>query len=125
MFCSLFVRGFWSAYPGLDSLALGFTNIPPPAISCLGLAWLNLLNIFNNYLKTRKEVGLSVPSDDLKMKIKSKVRVGTIDNQTIKNLKEIYRYENENQSLRYDTKLKPGSWLGNLILLLFWFLNNC
>ena len=63
-------------------------------------------NIFNNYLKTRKEVGLSVPSDDLKMKIKSKVRVGTIDNQTIKNLKETYRYENESQSLRYDTKLK-------------------
>ena len=63
-------------------------------------------NIFNNYLKTRKEVGLGVPSDDLKMKIKSKVRVGTIDNQTIKNLKEIYRYENENRSLRYDTKLK-------------------
>ena len=36
-------------------------------------------NIFNNYLKTRKKAGLGVPSDDLKMKIKSKVRVGTID----------------------------------------------
>ena len=63
-------------------------------------------NIFNNYLKTRKKAGLGVPSDDLKMKIKSKVRVGTIDNQTIKNLEEKYRYENVNQSLRYDTKLK-------------------
>ena len=63
-------------------------------------------NIFKNYLKARKEVGLNVPSDDNKQKIKSKIRTGTIDNQTIKNLKETYRYKNEDQRLRYDTKLK-------------------
>jgi len=63
-------------------------------------------NILNNYLKTRKDMKLSAPSKDLKMKIKSKVRTGIIDNQTIKNMKEKYRYENVDQSLRYDTKLK-------------------
>jgi len=63
-------------------------------------------NIFNNYLKSRKDMKLDVPSDDLKMKIKSKVRTGIINDKTIKNMKELYRYENESQSLRYDTKLK-------------------
>ena len=63
-------------------------------------------NIFNNYLKSRKDMKLDVPSDDLKMKIKSKVRTGIINDKTIKNMKELYRYKNESQSLRYDTKLK-------------------
>jgi hypothetical protein len=63
-------------------------------------------NIFNNYLKARKNMKLDAPSDDLKNKIKSKVRVGIIDNQTIKNMKEKFRYKNEDQYLRYDTKLK-------------------
>ena len=64
------------------------------------------LKIFNNYLKARKNMKLAAPTDENKMKIKSKVRVGDIDNNTIKNMKEKYRYENVNQQLRYDTKLK-------------------
>ena len=64
------------------------------------------LKIFNNYLKARKDMKLDAPTDKNKEKIKSKVRVGDIDNNTIKNMKEKYRYENVNQQLRYDTKLK-------------------
>ncbi len=64
------------------------------------------LKIFNNYLKARKNMKLAAPTDENKMKIKSKVRVGDIDNNTIKNMKEKFRYENVNQQLRYDTKLK-------------------
>ncbi len=61
-------------------------------------------NILNNYLKARKNMKLGAPKD--MTSLKSKVRVGTIDNDTIKNMNEKFRYEYENQRLRYDTKLK-------------------
>ena len=61
-------------------------------------------NILNNYLKPRKNMKLGAPKD--MTSLKSKVRIGTIDNDTIKNMNEKFRYEYENQRLRYDTKLK-------------------
>ena len=61
-------------------------------------------NILNNYLKARKNMKLGAPKD--MTSLKSKVRIGTIDNDTIKNMNEKFRYEYENQRLRYDTKLK-------------------
>jgi hypothetical protein len=61
-------------------------------------------NILNNYLKARKNIKLGAPKD--MTSLKSKIRVGTIDNNTIKNMNEKFRYEYENQRLRYDTKLK-------------------
>ena len=62
--------------------------------------------IYNNYVKARKDVKMPSITDDQKVKYKSAVRSGKINNNTIKNLKEKFRYENTNQSLRYDTKLK-------------------
>jgi hypothetical protein len=62
--------------------------------------------IYDNYVKARKQVKMPNITDDQKVKYKSKVRLGEINNNTVKNLKEKFRYENTNQSLRYDTKLK-------------------
>jgi hypothetical protein len=61
-------------------------------------------NILNKYLKARKNMKLGAPKDMIS--IRSKVRTGKIDNDTIKNMNEKFRYEYENQRLRYDTKLK-------------------
>ena len=62
--------------------------------------------IYNNYVKARKDVKMPNVTDDQKVKYKSAVRSGKINNNTVKNLKEKFRYENETQRLRYDTKLK-------------------
>ena len=62
--------------------------------------------IYDNYLKARKDVKLPSVTDNQKVKYKSAVRSGKINNNTVKNLKEKFRYENETQRLRYDTKLK-------------------
>ena len=62
--------------------------------------------IYDNYVKARKDVKLPSVTDNQKVKYKSAVRAGKINNNTVKNLKEKFRYENETQRLRYDTKLK-------------------
>jgi len=64
--------------------------------------------IYDNYEKARKDVKLPSVTDDQKVKYKSAVRAGKINNSTIKKLKEKYRYEKpvKTQRLRYDTKLK-------------------
>ena len=62
--------------------------------------------IYDNYVKARKDVKLPSVTDNQKVKYKSAVRSGKINNNTVKNLKEKFRYENETQRLRYDTKLK-------------------